>query len=67
MLDAKFDSMFSVDVAVGGKVEEKNDSLLIRAYELTFTKYFFEPRKIRDIDTIAFDIKEVEMQMAEVL
>lgn len=36
-------------------------------YELTFTKYFFEPREIRDIDTIAFDIKEVEMQMAGIL
>lgn len=36
-------------------------------YELTFTKYFFEPRKIRDIGAIAADIKEIEIQMAGIL
>ena len=36
-------------------------------YELTFTKYFFEPRPIRDTDLIAQDIKEVIGQMSGVL
>lgn len=45
-------------------VDEKKTLI---GYELTFTKYFFEPRKIRDIDTIASDIKDVEMQMAGIL
>lgn len=45
-------------------VDEKKTLI---GYELTFTKYFFEPRQIRDIDTIAVDIKDVEMQMAGIL
>lgn len=45
-------------------VDEKKTLI---GYELTFTKYFFEPRKIRDINTIATDIKAVEMQMDRIL
>ena len=36
-------------------------------YELTFTKYFFEPRKIRSIDEVSDDIKSVEIQMAGII
>lgn len=36
-------------------------------YELTFTKYFFEPRKIRGIDEVSADIKSVEMQMVGII
>lgn len=36
-------------------------------YELTFTKYFFEPRKIRSIEEVSADIKDVEKQMAGIL
>ena len=45
-------------------VDEKKTQI---GYELTFTKYFFEPREIRDIDAIAADIKSVEAQMAGIL
>lgn len=36
-------------------------------YELTFTKYFFEPRKIRSIDEISADTKSVEQQMTGII
>jgi type I restriction enzyme M protein len=36
-------------------------------YELTFTKYFFKPRKIRNIIDIASDIKDTEAQMTGTL
>lgn len=36
-------------------------------YELTFTKYFFEPRKIRGIDEISDEIQKVQAQMAGIL
>lgn len=45
-------------------VDEKKTQV---GYELTFTKYFFEPRPIRDIDTIAADINDVIGQMSGVL
>ena len=45
-------------------VDEKKTQI---GYELTFTKYFFEPRRIRTIDEIGRDIKDVEAQMAGIL
>ena len=45
-------------------VDEKKTQV---GYELTFTKYFFEPRPIRDIDSIAADINNVIGQMSGVL
>jgi type I restriction enzyme M protein len=45
-------------------IDEKKTQI---GYELTFTKYFFEPRPIRDIDTIAADINDVIGQMSGVL
>ncbi len=36
-------------------------------YELTFTKYFFTPRKIREIGTIASDISKIEKLMGGAL
>ena len=45
-------------------VDEKKTQV---GYELTFTKYFFEPRPIRDIDSIASDINDVIGQMSGVL
>lgn len=45
-------------------VDEKKTQI---GYELTFTKYFFEPRRIRTIDEIGSDIKDVEAQMAGIL
>lgn len=53
MLDAKFDSMFSVDVAVSGKVEEKNNSLLIRACKMYL---FSKDRVYSELDELTFDI-----------
>ena len=46
------------------KIEDKKTQI---GYELTFTKYFFEHRPIRDIDSIAADIKDVIGQMSGVL
>lgn len=45
-------------------VDEKKTQV---GYELTFTKYFFKPRPIRDIDSIASDINDVIGQMSGVL
>lgn len=45
-------------------IDEKKTQI---GYELTFTKYFFEPRPIRDIDAIAADINDVIGQMSGVL
>lgn len=45
-------------------VDEKKTQI---GYELTFTKYFFEPKQIRDIDDIAIDIKNIEAQMSGIL
>ena len=45
-------------------IDEKKTQI---GYELTFTKYFFAPRPIRDIDTIAADINDVIGQMSGVL
>ena len=45
-------------------VDEKKTQV---GYELTFTKYFFEPRPIRDIDSIVADINDVIGQMSGVL
>lgn len=45
-------------------VDEKKTQI---GYELTFTKYFFEPRKIRNIEEIARDINQIEKQMAGIL
>ena len=46
------------------RIDDKKTQI---GYELTFTKYFFEPRPIRDIDSIAADIKDVISQMSGVL
>lgn len=46
------------------KIDDKKTQI---GYELTFTKYFFEHRPIRDIDSIAADIKDVIGQMSGVL
>lgn len=45
-------------------IDEKKTQI---GYELTFTKYFFEPRPIRDIDAIVTDINDVIGQMSGVL
>lgn len=45
-------------------IDEKKTQI---GYELTFTKYFFEPHPIRDIDAIAADINDVIGQMSGVL
>lgn len=44
-----------------------DENKTVIGYELTFTKYFFETRKIRDIEEIAKDIRSVETQMAGIL
>jgi type I restriction enzyme M protein len=36
-------------------------------YELSFTKYFFKPRKMRERETIAREIRDIETQMSGML
>ena len=45
-------------------IDEKKTTV---GYELGFTKYFFHPREIRDRETIAREIKDVEAQLSGML
>lgn len=45
-------------------VDEKKTAI---GYELSFTKYFFHPRQMRDRDIIAAEIKDVETQLSGML
>ena len=45
-------------------IDEKKTTI---GYELGFTKYFFHPREMRDRETIANEIKDVEAQLSGIL
>ena len=45
-------------------IDEKKTTI---GYELGFTKYFFQPREMRDRETIANEIKDVEAQLSGIL
>lgn len=65
--DGGIEGYMSTEVLPYSKDAWVDDKKTQIGYELTFTKYFFEPRPIRSIGEIASDIKNVEAKMAGTL
>lgn len=65
--DGGIEGYMSTEVLPYSKDAWVDDKKTQIGYELTFTKYFFEPRPIRSIGEIASDIKDVEAKMAGIL